>query len=186
MRRFVENERHRHTAHIHQKLLLLRGDLRQKSNESKLSGIEARCHKCRQRGIRPRERHDGEIFCKCQTHQICPGVRDDRHPGITHLCDRLSIEQLFDELRSCFFFIMFMVGYDMTCNAQMIQQDPGVTGILRRDDIRLFQCLHRSFGDILQISDRCRHQVQGAGIDFTHGMAPFYRNGRSSRFRVRG
>ena len=176
MRRFVEDDGALFNAQMLKGATALATARGKKSYKKKfLIGQTGGGKSGKQRG-RARDRHDRDVVANGESDEAMAGVGDERHACIADERDGRAVFHGQDEFGSAGDLVVFVVADQRLADVVMIQELQGVASIFAGDLIHFFQDAQGAEGDVLQIADWRRYQVEAAmrcGIGmgaFGHGM----------------
>ena len=98
------------------------------------------------------------VFC-AQPHQILAGVRDGGGAGVRHQSAGFPGQQSIQNALPGGDVIVLVIADQRLFHAEMVQKLHGHTGVLRGDEVRVFQRFHRTGGEIPQIADGRSYQI---------------------------
>src|SRR5271157_1207729 len=88
------------------------------------------------------------------------GVGDHRHASVGNERYVGSLLQLDDQLRSTRHLVMFVITDGTGADFVMIEELLRAAGVLARNHVRLLQRPNGSQGDVFEVSDGRRHQIE--------------------------
>ena len=123
---------------------------------------------CRQAGHHQSRQHGGwtghrrylDADLQGFLHQLEPRVRHQRRACVRNQRQRRSRFQSCNQMRAHHPGVMFVIGDERRRNAVMRQKEASDAGVLRNDCIGSGQGRQCAEGDVFQIADRGRHDVQ--------------------------
>ena len=98
-----------------------------------------------------------------RAHQLVTGIGDQRRAGVRHQRDCLACGKTRKQLRPRFGGIVLVIGRERRRDAVAFGELAGDAGVLAGDDVGAGEQFERAQGDVAQISDRCRHQIEAGG-----------------------
>ena len=133
---------------------------RQKAFEEKPVGRQRRHRQRRQHRGRSRQRDHGMAGGADLAHQLEAGIGDQGRAGVRHQRDRSALRQFFQDLwpRQCC--VVLVIGFEQRRDRIALGQPAGDAGVLAGDDVDAGQRFQRTQGDVAEIADRGRHQMQ--------------------------
>ncbi len=99
-------------------------------------------------------------------HQVGPGVRKPRSAGVAHQGHGFPAGEPPDQLRPPGCLVVGVVADERRPDPEVAQKLAGVAGVLRGDEVHLFQHPQGPQGDVLQVADGGGDDVERA--DGTH------------------
>jgi len=93
-----------------------------------------------------------------------PGSLKPGGAGITDDGDGFSGGELVRQTPGGFEFVMLVIGHEVLAQTEPVEHRPRCTGVLAGDQINGAEEGTRAFGEIGEISDRRRHDVEMAGL----------------------
>ena len=138
---------------------------RQESFEEEPVGRQC-CHReCGQHRGRARQRDHVMSRRADLAHQLEAGIGNQGRAGIRDQRDRSALRQPFQDFRPRQRGVMFVIGLEQGRDRVALGEPAGDAGILAGDDVDAGQRLQRAQGDVAEIADRGRHQMQaGPGL----------------------
>ena len=99
------------------------------------------------------------------THQLEAGVRYQWRTGIGYQRDRGALRQPLEDLGTGLRGIVLMIERELRADRLTLGQPARNPGVLAGDDVDARQSLQRTQGDVGEIADRGRHQMEpGRGL----------------------
>ena len=110
--------------------------------------------------------HPHAVF-RAQPHQILSGIRHSGGARVRHQGAGFPRQQPGEDGLSGGDVVVLVVADQRLFDVEVVQELDGHPGVLRGDEIRIFQGLHGSGGEVSQIADGGGHQIECAA----HGMS---------------
>jgi hypothetical protein len=165
MGRFVEDQRSRGGSKGLEAALALTAFVGKKPDEMKLVRRQtAGRQSCDQR-TGTRNRFHPETGVEGGADQAFSGVTDARAAGIGHEGDALLLLQVLQHLGDAACFIKSKATQERLADLEMGQQPRRMPCVFGDDHLAFPECAKSAEGDVLEVADRCRDKVQGAGQD---------------------
>ena len=133
---------------------------RQKSFEEKPVGRQRRHRQRRQHRGGPGQRDHRMAGGADLAHQLEAGIGNQRRAGIRDQRDRGALRQPFQDFRPRQRGVVLVIGFEQRRDRVALGQPAGDAGILAGDDVDAGQRFQRAQGDVAEIADRGRHQMQ--------------------------
>jgi hypothetical protein len=121
---------------------------------------EAREDERRDAGGRARDGDDRQISIDGAPHEQVARVGDARHAGIADHGDRLALPQELDDPLAGPILVELVERELRLLDVEVLEQQSGLARVLAGDIVDLPQRLKRADGDIAEVADRCRDQVE--------------------------
>ncbi len=93
-------------------------------------------------------------------HQLEAGIGDQWRAGVRHQRDRAALRQRLQNLRTRRFRIVLVILLERRCDRIALGQAARDAGVLAGDDIDAGERLKRPQGDVAEIADGCRDQIE--------------------------
>ena len=100
------------------------------------------------------------VILRTQAHQILTGIGDAGHTGICNDSTVFSCKDPFDDLNALFPQIVLKIADLRLSDAEMIEDLHRNAGILCRNKIHRFQCLHGAGRKIRKVADGRAHHIE--------------------------
>ena len=109
------------------------------------------------------DRGDANAGVKRLTHQVEPRIGDQRRPGVRQQRDRIAVEQALHETGRPPALVVVVEAGGRGRDAVVPQQLARPARVLGRDQPHLLEDADRAEGDVLEVSDGRRDEIQRAG-----------------------
>src|SRR5438105_4746771 len=132
---------------------------------------QTRPAQCRQHCRWPGNRNNGNANLARLLHQPVPGIGNQRSPCIRYQGNVFTGLEVAQQVGRPSTFVVLVIAQQRLRDAVTIQQLAGLPGVFTRDQIHFAQNPDGSKGDVLQVSDGCRNNVERtAHLSSTHSQ----------------
>ncbi len=159
-RRLEEHQRSRHTLKLGKPRPARALLGRQESREQERIGRQPGAAKRRQQRAGARQARHAMVFVQTIAHQLVAGIGYERRAGVADQRYRLAARQLGQDARALALGVVLVIGAQRSRDGIVRQQRTAVAGILAVDHIGPRQGGQRAQGDVGEVADRRRHQIE--------------------------
>jgi hypothetical protein len=111
---------------------------------------------------------DATARIESRANDTLPGIADARSAGIRDERHFLALLEALDELFAALCFVEFEIAQEGLFDIEILEQVSGVAGVLGGDDVAFAQGAEGAQGDVFEIADRSRDQIQRSGDERWH------------------
>ena len=129
---------------------------RQKPEEAERLRGQSRQHGGDRHGACAGDHGAGKPLAVTRIDEHRPGIGDARHARVGHIGDLPAAFQRFDDLLGAFALVVRMQRARRLLNAEVLQQQSGMAGVLAIDAVDRAERFDRTRGEVAEVSDgRC-------------------------------
>ena len=163
MRRLVEDERLGVGSNTREQFAPLFLLARQEADKGEAIERQPRADERGERSVCTRQRRDGDALRDGTPRKIPAGVGDARQPRVTDTDNGLPRLHPCDQFRAFFLFVMFVVARHRGMDVIVREEPARVPRVLGGDEICHAQHLYRAIGDVAEIADGGRAEIELSG-----------------------
>ena len=138
--------------------------MRQETDEMKFIGRQSAGSERGDQGTRAGDRLDPEACGNGRLDDPFARIADARCAGISDQRDLLTAPESFEDFLSAFGFVELKIAEQWFGDVKMFQQPAAMPRVFRSDHIAFAQNPQRARGDVLEIADGCRDEIQGGSM----------------------
>ena len=141
-----------------------------KSAEAKRIARQATRHQRRQKSRRAGNRHHRHMMPDGQRNQPVSGIGNSRHARVRDQRDARALLHLFHQFGRARHLVVLVIAGSAGRDAVMVEQFLRLPGIFAGNHVHFFEHAQCPQRDVLEIADRCGHEVQRrTGSRIVHG-----------------